>query len=241
MNKNSLNKKILPIIILHGWGLSTLVYKNIVKILKKRNHRVYVFDFPGFGEEPLGNNRVLSDYVIFLKNYLEKRKIKKCILIGHSFGGRIALKFSIKYPINVDKIILTGVPVIRHNGMKQIIAGIIAFFGKKIICIFPKFLEILFRKLLYRLIGESDYIRAGKLKDLFTNIITEDISGYFRDSIVPIYLIWGESDSITPVSDISIMKKIRPNIKYIIIPNTGHRLPYENSFIFANELENYIL
>lgn len=52
---------------MHGWGLSTLVYKNIVKILKKRNHRVYVFDFPGFGEEPLGNNRVLSDYVIFLK------------------------------------------------------------------------------------------------------------------------------------------------------------------------------
>src|SRR3989338_11260331 len=97
-----------PIIILHGWGLRGSVYRKLIELLKQKGHKVFAPDLPGFGHEPLLNNSMkLDDYILFVKNFIAEKKIKKPIIIGHSFGGRVTVKYAFLYPDEIDKLILT--------------------------------------------------------------------------------------------------------------------------------------
>ena len=64
---------------------------------------VYV-DFDGFGEsaEPVKPFSVF-DYTQALKSLLDKFDIEQLVLVGHSFGGRVAIKYSFLYQNDYDK------------------------------------------------------------------------------------------------------------------------------------------
>ena len=103
------------IILLHGWAANNNIYKKIVDRLVSK-YSVYLIDLPGFGKSiDLDKEYTLDDYVLFLKKFIETLKIDNPILIGHSFGGRIAIKFSSLYKVN--KLILVDSAGIRHRSM----------------------------------------------------------------------------------------------------------------------------
>lgn len=226
-----------PIIILHGWGLKGSVYSTLSDLLKAKSYKVFSPDMPGFGSEPLQKKSMnLDDYVSFLKEFMKKNKIKKTILIGHSFGGRVSLKFAWRNSDLVEKIILTGTPVIRHISLKKKIAYLFAVTFGKIFSRFPNLAKLLFRKLLYFAIGEWDYYKSGPLKQVFKNIIQEDLLRYIIEIKTPIFLVWGKDDAMTPASDVEKIKKYNKLIQSKIIPNIGHKLPYENPNAFVDAI-----
>ncbi|MDO8658601.1 MAG: alpha/beta hydrolase [Candidatus Levybacteria bacterium] len=227
------------IIILHGWGLNGSKYNQLLKILKNKGFAVYSPDLPGFGSEPLKSKSMkLDDYMEFIDNYIKKNKIENPILIGHSFGGRIALKYGWEYPKKVSRIILTGTPVIRNKTLFKKFAYLIAILGGKVFK--NLFFKETLRKSLYFLLGEWDYYKAGSLNQVFKNIIGEDLIKYFKEIKVPVFLIWGEKDMITPINDVNKMTKIRNDVKSIIVPGIGHKLPYERPDIFVKSIESFI-
>lgn len=227
------------IIILHGWGLDRTEYDGLVSLLKEKNYKVFAIDMPGFGEEPLPKKFLtLDDYVEFVNAFLKKSDIRKAMVIGHSFGGRVAIKYAFKYPQLVKKIVLTGVPVIRHVSLKGKIASKLSALGTGFNGFSPK-LKTLFRKGLYFFIGEWDYYNSGKLQTVFKNVIKEDTMQYLKKLKVPIILIWGENDSVTPVSDVDKIKKAVPKVSYSVVSNTTHRLPCQNPSEFVKAMEEY--
>ena len=230
-----------PIIILHGWGLRGSVYRKLIELLKQKGHKVFAPDLPGFGHEPLLNNSMkLDDYILFVKNFIAEKKIKKPIIIGHSFGGRVTVKYAFLYPDEIDKLILTGVPIIRHVTFKKRLGYITAFLGGKIFMVFPESVQQFFRKVLYRSIGEWDYYKAGSLKEVFKNIINEDLVKYAKEIKNPVLLIWGSDDKIVPASDIKKLKIIIPKSKNIILQNASHKVPYLNALEFYKKIETFI-
>jgi pimeloyl-ACP methyl ester carboxylesterase len=99
------------IVILHGWGLSKKKFDPLVEQLTNNGYDAKALDFPGFGESKSPVKPfTLSDYAEYLYSYLKKEDIKYPIFIGHSFGGRVALRFSTLYPKSVRALILTGTP-----------------------------------------------------------------------------------------------------------------------------------
>lgn len=229
------------IIILHGWGLNGSKYSQLSKILEEKGYKVYSPDLPGFGHEPLkSKSMTLSDYVDFLDNFIKSNDIKKPILIAHSFGGRVAVKYCWKYPDNVSKLVLTGVPVVRERSFKKKIAFLGAMVGGRVLTLFPANLKNKFRKVLYFAIREWDYYKSGNLKDVFKNIIGEDLVSYAKEIKIPTILVWGKEDKITPVSLIPKIKKICPDFKSAVIENYGHKLPYENPPLFFNSIESFL-
>ena len=93
-----------PIILLHGWGVDISIFDSITNMLKTK-YTVYAIDLPGFckSEEPdIPYN--LDDYVELLYQFIVDLDIYNPILLGHSFGGRIAIKFASSYKVN--KLIL---------------------------------------------------------------------------------------------------------------------------------------
>ncbi len=126
--------KYFPVVVLHGWNLSASSYSDLFSFLNNAGFKVLIPDLPGFGSKKYLNKPYdTDDYVGFLESYLKKNKINQCIIIGHSFGGRIGIKFSVKHPVTVKKLILTGVPGLPSSSkIKIIIFRILAKVGKTI-------------------------------------------------------------------------------------------------------------
>ena len=101
------------VLLLHGWGQNIQMMKPIGDNLC-RNHRITIIDFPGFGEsdEPLVP-WTIRDYAVLVEKLVKELEIKKPVVMGHSFGGRVAIYFSADNPI--EKLVLFGSPCIREE------------------------------------------------------------------------------------------------------------------------------
>ena len=98
------NKKENTLIFLHGWGQNIQMMLPIAKPFVKDNN-VLVIDLPGHGKtkEP-SYAWELDVFVDMLHELVKFLKIKKPILIGHSFGGKISIIYASKY--EVKKLVL---------------------------------------------------------------------------------------------------------------------------------------
>jgi pimeloyl-ACP methyl ester carboxylesterase len=84
----------------------------------ERDFNVVFFDLPGFGKEPLvQNDWGVPEYANWVKNRLNKIEGKK-ILLGHSFGGRIATFIAGQNPEWLEGLILSGSPSIYRPTRK---------------------------------------------------------------------------------------------------------------------------
>ena len=97
-----------PIVLLHGWGQNIEMMQGLGNQFINTN-RIIIVDLPGYGksEEPK-EVWTVDDYVLFLKELLDKLHVDNPIIIGHSFGGKIGLLYATKY--NVKKLICLASP-----------------------------------------------------------------------------------------------------------------------------------
>lgn len=230
------------IVILHGWGISGDKYTDLQKLLKKDGYTIYAPDMPGFGKEKMVKDvMVVDDYVDFIRTYLKKKKITKPVIIAHSFGGRVAAKLAALYPKEIDKLILTGTPLIKRPlPLKKKIAYGVAIVGKRTLSIFPQQTQDLFRKLLYRSIHEYDYYKAKNLKETFKKVVAEDISPLLPTIRTKALLIWGDNDTFVPLQDGKDIAQRLPNARLVVIPGATHKLPYERVDLFYKEVKKFL-
>ena len=92
------------IVLLHGWGQNIEMMKPLGDPFSDR-YRITILDLPGFGqsEEPK-EAWTMSNYNEMLEDFLNQVQVKKPIMIGHSFGGRLAIRYSAEHPI--EKLVL---------------------------------------------------------------------------------------------------------------------------------------
>lgn len=122
-----------PFLILHGWGGNGDRWLSAMNLLKN-NFQVMAIDLPGFGKsEAPQSTWGLDDYAEFITNVADTLNWEKFYLLGHSFGGRIAIKLAIKRPQKIEKLILVGAAGLKHKfNLKTI-------FGKTLLFIYKKF------------------------------------------------------------------------------------------------------
>lgn len=239
-------QKCQNILILHGWRLSGDKYLNLVNVFSSgEQFQVFSPDMPGFGKEEIPfRPYTLIDYVNFIDEFLKKKKINRTVIIGHSFGGRVAIKFASLLPQKVDKLVLTGVPgFLPVSNFKVKFFLFLSKIGRTIfrLPILSSFQELA-KKILYRLSGASDYAHVeGVMRKTFKLIIREDLVESMKSLRIPVALVWGESDTIVPVSIAYKMNKVINGSKLIVIKNATHRLPYENYQEFYQTVKNFLI
>lgn len=229
------------IVILHGWGKSGKDYWAIQKVFEKKGFRVLSPDMPGFGQETLKKTMDLHDYVVFIKKYLYKEHVKKAVFIGHSFGGRVAAKLAAQDPKIAEKLFLTGSPLIKQplSFKKQLISFFVKP-AKRITTKMPNAFQGLLRKSMYRALGEWDYYKAGKLKETFKKVISEDLKDVLPHISAPTVIIWGERDTFVPISVGKDIARRVPTARFVSIPGASHKLPYENPKVFAQQVLSFL-
>ena len=100
-----------PVIFLHGSGPGASGYSNFkgnYLVFAERGFRAIVPDLPGFGlsSKPENAAYVLDLFVQALNGLLGKLGIQRCVLLGNSLGGAIAIKFTLDHPEVVSRLIL---------------------------------------------------------------------------------------------------------------------------------------
>ena len=113
------NNSGITVVFLHGWGLNGDSFNKIISGLNG-NFSILKVDLPGFGRSQNAKDYFDTHeyaYQIFL--LLNKINIKNIILVGHSFGGRLAILLTSIYNINVSNLILTSSAGINRFDIKK--------------------------------------------------------------------------------------------------------------------------
>ena len=216
------------ILVLHGWNSSSDSWQETAKILQDNGFKVIIPDLPGFGKsvEPSFGWSV-GDYVEFVLKFAEEAKQDKFFLLGHSFGGRIAIKLGAVCPQKLSGLILVGAAGVENTrGLKTRIFLFVAKIGNFIFSL--PFLNKFYpwaRKTIYILARTRDYFEAkGIKKEIFKKVINEDLTPFLSQIRIPTLFIWGKNDKMTPLKNAYLMKEKIPNSVLEIIPNAGHAL-----------------
>jgi pimeloyl-ACP methyl ester carboxylesterase len=233
------------IIILHGWGLSGEAFSVLGRELSNLGFEVYLPDLPGFGtSSPPDEALTLDDYVEFLHTYICAKTIHKPIIIGHSFGGRVALKYVFSYKNECKLLILTGVPGYRSGVIgKRYVFMMIAKLGKLAFSlpVLSAFTEEI-RKKYYHAIGVREFNKSnGNMKQTFKNVVDEPLDSYMKGINIPSYLVWGSHDSMVPVFVAKHMQQTIPNSHLIVVSNAGHSFPYKEPAHFVQAIKHILL
>ena len=175
-----------PVVLMHGWGGNTVSFSGAYEYLSGLNRDVIAIDFPGFGSSDLpGDDWGIEDYAGCVDSLINALEFKKVILVGHSFGGRVALCLSCKE--YVERMVLIdsaglkprpslkkAIKVRRYKRAKKAGKDLSSF-------------------------GSDDY-RAlpPEMKKVFVNVVNTHLDSRLEMIHCPVLIIWGKHDKATP-------------------------------------------
>ena len=202
------------VVFLHGWGQNIEMMKPLSDARIDDNDCI-VIDLPGFGEseEPKFAWQV-DDYTECVKEILDKLNVKKPILIGHSFGGKISLLYASKY--DVEKLILFGSPF-RKEIAKTSLKTKMLKTAKKIPVLNK--LEDIAKKH----IGSTDYKNATPImRDILVNTVNDDITEKVKKIKCPTLLVWGDLDDQVSIDDAYLLESLIKDAGLVVYENCTH-------------------
>jgi len=216
-----------PVLLLHGWGGNGKIMSNLRRILVREGKTVIVPDLMGFGKSELPQPDMdLSDYVYSVIGLLSSLGIAKCDVIGHSFGGRIAI-------ILAEMGFVNRLTLISSAGMKP-------RFSLK------KWLRIRAYKRAKRKgkdvkkFGSQDYKALPEvMRPIFVRIVNEHLEKSLKHISCPTLIMWGDRDDQTPMY---MAKRLRRGIKNsaIVTLHGGHFAYAEDDFKARRVLEAFL-
>jgi len=235
------------VLILHGWGSCAKNWQRVKEKLEKGGCKVYLPDLPGFGENAtLGKPWSIEDYFNWVKEYCRKNSLSRFFLLGHSFGGGLAIKFAVDSPEKIQGLILVAPKIRRQKTLRYYLGLALAKIGELFFVIpFLAFLRPFARKVLYRIIGTKDYYKldvkkAIHLKETFKLIVKMDAMDLLALIKVSTLIIWGDKDRLTPVKDAYLARKKIENSKLEIIKNGKHGLNLEMPDMLSEKILKFI-
>ena len=188
-----------PVLVLHGWGASIEAVYPIVTGLSPVA-TVHALDLPGFGEsDPPPRPWGVEDYQAFVGAFMDALEIEAPTIVGHSNGGRIAIRMAATEPVRASRLVLVDSAGIRPKrtlgwyrrvGMAKIGKYAARFLGSP---------GERLRTLLVGRAASADYLAAGAMRPTLVKLVNADLRPFMPSIGVPTLLVWGAQDTDTPL------------------------------------------
>ncbi|MFB3786315.1 MAG: alpha/beta fold hydrolase [bacterium] len=214
----------VPWLFLHGWGVDSSTFLPLMETLNGQG-RLIAPDFPGFGQsgfppEVWGTR----EFAVMVCEMLDQLATGPCVLVGHSFGGRIAIRLAHEWPDRVR-----GMVLIASAGLKRAIpfrrklrVGTIRGLARLSEKILPGRSGQAVKESLYSRIASRDYLQAGAMRPIFVKVVNEDLGPLLPAIRKPALLIWGEDDRETPPGLGRRMQTLLPYARLVLLPGFDH-------------------
>ena len=223
------------------------------------NYRLIIPDLPACGlSEALEDKPNLENYSQWLADFLKNLSITDPIIVGHSFGSRVGLVFSSRWPEKVKNLVLIT-PVVK-------IEGLIARFVSveyEIAKILPQNLKGLWlSNKLHSGIGNMIIFKSAcparkkvliarenkDLKNLDPKINIDLFDEFYRYSLIPIgkriktksLIIAGALDEIAPLDSVRELAEQLADSEFVIMDNCGHIVVAEKPLTTAGIIRNWL-
>jgi pimeloyl-ACP methyl ester carboxylesterase len=101
----------MPVVLLHGWALAQHTYRKVIVEIAAQGCRVIAPSMPGFGgsRDLAGSAFSLGGYAAWVADLLDVLEIDEpAVVVGHSFGGGVAIKLAHDYPARVRSLVLVN-------------------------------------------------------------------------------------------------------------------------------------
>ncbi len=213
--------KPVDLVVLHGWGSNKEIMKQSFGDKMKGFRHIYI-DLPGFGKS--SNDFILDsfDYAKIIDIFLKEIKVKKDIVMGHSFGGKIATV------LNPNLLVLLSS------------AGIVL----------PKSLNIKIKIATFKVLknigfgGFYKFFATKDAKDMKKNmyetlkrVVDEDFSDIFRNFKNDTLIFWGRYDDATPLKTAEEINRLIKNSKLYMLEGDHFFFIKNSRFISEKILE----
>ncbi|MDP9494248.1 MAG: alpha/beta hydrolase [Actinomycetota bacterium] len=211
------------VIALHGWARRGSDFRPALADLD-----ALAPDLPGFGASPPPSEPWGAEGYAHLVNQLLDVCDHPPVVVGHSFGGRIAVCLAALYPERVGSLVLTGAPLVKHTPPRspslryRMIRGL-----HRVGLLSDDRLERIRRKT-----GSADYRAAsGVMRDVLVRVVNESYESQLRALTAPVSLIWGGADREVPVTVARAVADVIASqgreVDFEILEGVGHLLPVE--------------
>lgn len=231
-----------PVVLLHGWGTSSQSLASLAGTLQE-SFRVLAVDLPGFGwsqapRVPWGT----AEYAGHVEGLMQEAGMAGATLVGHSFGGRIAIRLAAMRPARVSRLVLVasaGIRPRRRPGYYlRVAAAKLArrFFslpgwgatGQRVIA------------KVYGRFGSRDYRAAGPMRPTLVKLVNEDLTPLLPAVQAPTLILWGDRDPEVPRGAMEIMAARIPRARLVVFEGAGHFPFLDSPAEFCRTLKEFL-
>ncbi len=237
------------VLLVHGTPGSLEDWQPLIDSLA-RTHRVTAFDRPGHGYSSANQiDYSLERNATIIDGLIEKLALGNVVLVGHSYGGIIAVHVAVNQNPKIASVVIVAAPLyhIEVNGMLHILT--MPLLGKGF-CVFlartvaPKMMEQVIIDLFNgnRDKVSNDFIDCRKkiwaqpkvIYAMSKEIVNaqrqlNEITAKYPNINVPVTIVVGEEDKKTIIEDSKEAQAVIPNSKLVIFENSAHYVQYEKS------------
>ncbi|MFJ9083979.1 MULTISPECIES: alpha/beta fold hydrolase [unclassified Streptomyces] len=252
------------VLLIHGVGASSAHWEDCFASLARR-HTVIAPDLLGHGDsaKPRADYSVAA-YANGLRDLLGVLGVERVTLVGHSFGGGVAMQFAYQFPERVDRLVLisTGgvgrqvTPVLRAATLPGagLALGLLKVPGAQLsIAAFVRALQLLDTGLgvdAVDLVNLVDALPDQNSRNAFTRTLRAVVD--WRGQVVtmldrcylaqgiPTLLVWGDRDSVLPVDHAHTAHLAMPGSRLEIFPGAGHFPHHAAPARFVRLLQEFI-
>ena len=209
------------VVALHGWGRTHRDFDAVLAGLD-----ALALDLPGFGatpppDEPWGAEQYAAAVLPVLEGADEP-----VVVVGHSFGGRVAVHLGASHPERIRALVLTGVPLLRPPGAtrrKPAAAFRVARALHRRGLLGDARMEALRQRY-----GSADYRAAqGVMRAVHVTAVNETYEAELRSLRCPVELLWGGADTDVPPAVAEAAAALVPDgrARVTILDGVGHLVP----------------
>ncbi|CAN5692811.1 alpha/beta hydrolase [soil metagenome] len=224
INSSRYGEKGDVVLMMPGWGLTLDSMRILGELLGKWN-QVIIVDMPGFGKSPKPDaDWDTTQYAERMAKYIDEENISPAHILGHSFGGRVAIRLASHFPDKVKSVVL-----INSAGLQRQLTGQRKFksMRSKILSKSCKAVDAVFGTKTFQnwfapKFASSDYLNAGPMRNIMVKSVTEDCTADAVNVKAPTFMLWGEKDDETPVEFGERFKTLIKNSQLVVMPGKDH-------------------
>ena len=207
------------VLALHGWGRSSADFTATLDGLD-----AVALDLPGFGAtppppEPWG----AAEYAAAVAPVLDELA-SPAVVLGHSFGGRVAVHLAAAHPERVGGLVLTGVPLVRRPDAPRRRPALAFRVGRALHR--RGVLSDARMEALRQRHGSADYRAAsGVMRAVHVRAVNETYDDVLPRVACPVELVWGDDDADVPLAVAEAAARLLPHATLSTLPGAGHDTP----------------
>ncbi|WP_019447536.1 alpha/beta fold hydrolase [Cupriavidus sp. BIS7] len=242
-----------PVVFIHGSGPGASGHSNFrhnVPAFVEAGFRAVVVDLPGYGlsSKPDDVEYTLDFFVAALREQLLALDLPRCVLIGNSLGGAIALQYALDYPEHVSRLVMMAPGGVEDRETYFEMEGI-----KRMVSLFTgghmnadtmkQLLQLLVHDkglVTEALVDERMAVCREQPREVLATMRVPNLTARLGEIACPVLGFWGTEDKFNPASGALKFLGGCADARFVMINRCGHWVMVEHVDYFNRECLGFL-